>query len=434
MSRKFRTVAAVTAAAAVALAGCSGSGDAEGADGGGGGGGDVQLTWWHNSNNEPGRGYYEQVAADFEADNPGVTISIEALEHEDMLTRLDAAFQTGDQPDIFMERGGGELADHVEAGLVMDITDAASETIETLGPSIAAGQVEDQVYALPFSLGVVGFWYNTSLFEEAGISDPPETMDDLYAAVDSLKDAGIEPISVGAGDLWPAAHYWYYFVIRECSQETLDQAATEMDLSDECFTRAGEDLEELIAAEPFNEGFLATPSQSGPTSASGLLATGQVAMELAGHWEPGVMQGLTDDGEGLGEDTGWFPFPAVDGAEGDQEAQMGGGDAWACSADAPPECVDFIEYLLSDEVQQGFAENDMGLPTNPAANDSVSDPALAELLQVRDSAPYVQLYLDTQFGENVGGAMNDEIGRLFAGQSDPQAIVDATQAAVDREN
>src|SRR5690606_9609589 len=169
MSRKFRTVAAVTAAAAVALAGCSGSGDAEGADGGGGGSGDVQLTWWHNSNNEPGRGYYEQVAADFEADNPGVTISIEALEHEDMLTRLDAAFQTGDQPDIFMERGGGELADHVEAGLVMDITDAASETIETLGPSIAAGQVEDQVYALPFSLGVVGFWYNTSLFEEAGI-------------------------------------------------------------------------------------------------------------------------------------------------------------------------------------------------------------------------------------------------------------------------
>ena len=27
------------------------------------------------------------------------------------------------------------------------------------------------------------------------------------------------------------------------------------------------------------------------TSASGLLATEKVAMELAGHWEPGVMQG-----------------------------------------------------------------------------------------------------------------------------------------------
>ena len=31
-----------------------------------------------------------------------------------------------------------------------------------------------------------------------------------------------------------------------------------------------EDLQELIAAEPFNAGFLATPAQTGPTSASGL--------------------------------------------------------------------------------------------------------------------------------------------------------------------
>ena len=40
-------------------------------------------------------------------------------------------------------------------------------------------------------------------------------------------------------------------------------------------------------------------------------------MELQGHWEPGVMQGLTDDGQGLGDKTGWFPFPAVDGGQGD---------------------------------------------------------------------------------------------------------------------
>ncbi|MFN8189876.1 MAG: hypothetical protein U0R78_05415 [Nocardioidaceae bacterium] len=57
----------------------------------------------------------------------------------------------------------------------------------------------------------------------------------------------------------------------------------------------------------------------------------------------------------------------------------------------------------------------MGLPTNPAATSSVADPALASLLQVRDSAPYVQLYFDTAFGASVGGAMNDEIALMFAG-------------------
>ena len=41
-------------------------------------------------------------------------------------------------------------------------------------------------------------------------------------------------------------------------------------------------------------------------------------MEMQGHWEPGVMQGLTEDEKGLGENTGWFPFPAVAGGQGDQ--------------------------------------------------------------------------------------------------------------------
>ena len=145
------------------------------------------------------------------------------------------------------------------------------------------------------------------------------------------------------------------------------------------------------------------------------------------------MQGLTDDGQGLGDKTGWFPFPAVEGGAGDPAAQLGGGDAWAVSEGAPDEAVEFVKYLLSDDVQIGFAENDMGLPTNSAASSSVTDPALAGLLQVRDAAPFVQLYFDTAFGESVGGAMNDEIALLFAGEASPQDVVDATQQAADEE-
>lgn len=416
--------AAAGLAATMLLAACgSGTGGSEGEDG------DVTITWWHNSNTDPGMGYYQQVADDFMADNPGVTIEVSAMQHEDMLTKLDAAMQSGDMPDIFMERGGGEMADKIDAGLIRDLTDDAAETIDTLGGSVAGWTLDGRTYALPFSIGVVGFWYNTALFEQAGITETPATMDELYDVIDQLKAAGIDPISVGAGDKWPAAHYWYYFALRECSEDVLNQATSTLDFSDPCFVRAGERLEDLIAAEPFNPGFLTTPAQSGVTSASGLLATGKVAMELAGHWEPGVMQGLTDDGEGLGENTGWFPFPTTATGEGDPAAALGGGDAWALSGEAPDEALDFVEYLLSDEVQQGFAELDMGLPTNPAAVGSVSDPALAELLEVRDSAPYVQLYLDTAFGQAVGGAMNDEIALVFAGEAGAQDIVDAIEQA-----
>jgi raffinose/stachyose/melibiose transport system substrate-binding protein len=409
------------------LAACGSDGDDDSSSG------KTTVSWWHNSNTDPGKGYYEQVAKDYEADHPDVDIKIEALQHEDMLTKLDAAFQSGDAPDVYMERGGGELADHVEAGLTKDLSDSSADIISKLGGSVAGWQADGKTYALPFSVGVVGFWYNTELFEQAGITAAPTTWDEMYDVIDQLKAAGLAPIAVGAGDKWPAAHYWYYFSVRECPQDVLTDAVTSLDFSDDCFERAGEDLQQLVDAEPFNKGFLSTAAQEGPTSASGLLATGKVAMELQGHWEPGVMKGLTEDKTGLGEKTGWFAFPTTETGEGDPTAALGGGDAWAVSEGAPDEAVDFVNYLLSDEVQKGFAELDMGLPTNPAAVDSVADPALGALIDVRDSAPYVQLYFDTAFGASVGGAMNDAIALMFAGEGGPQDIVDATQAAADSE-
>ena len=172
-------------------------------------------------------------------------------------------------------------------------------------------------------------------------------------------------------------------------------------------------------------------AQQGPTSASGLLANGQVSAQMQGHWEPGVIQGL-NDGVPV-ENIDWFPFPGVTGGAGDPAAAIGGGDAWAVAASAPDEAVLFIEYLLSDSVQIGFAELNMGLPTNPAASGAVADPALASLLEFRDASPFVQLYFDTALGTNVGNAMNAAVVNVFAGTHDPSTIVTDSQAAAELE-
>src|SRR5690349_6264488 len=128
MRSKTRSAAlAAICAGVLTLAACGGDDDSSDESGG-----ETTITWWHNSNNEPGKGYYEQVAKDFEADHEGVKIEIQAMAHEDMVDKLAAAFQSGDIPDVYMERGGGELADHVEAGMVKDISDSASEEIDKI--------------------------------------------------------------------------------------------------------------------------------------------------------------------------------------------------------------------------------------------------------------------------------------------------------------
>ncbi len=74
-------------------------------------------------------------------------------------------------------------------------------------------QVDGKQYALPFTFGIEGFWYNKDLFEQAGIDGAAETLDELKDAIEKLTDVGVTPIAVGAGDQWPAAHWWYQFAL-----------------------------------------------------------------------------------------------------------------------------------------------------------------------------------------------------------------------------
>ncbi len=429
MTTTKRAASALALSATLALlAGCATSGAPGGLD-------RVQtITWWHNSTTGAAHEYYEQVAIDFEKLHPGVNVEVTAMEHEDMLARLDTTLDSKDPeqvPDVFMSRGGGELRDEVAAGVTRDLTQVAADVLGKIGQYADAYTVDGKVYALPYTVGIVGFYYNADLFAQAGITDivPNPTIDQFYRWVNQLKSAGITPISVGAGDKWPAAHYWFYNVARLCTRAAIDTAIETADYSDPCFAKAGEELRELISRQPFNQGMLTTAAQTGESSASGLLANGKVAMELAGHWEPGILGGLRPDGQAPSF-LKWFAYPTFPGQQGDPKDQMGGGDAWEVSTTAPDVAVDLAKYLLSDKVQQGFAALNMGLPTNPAAADSVAFPALKDVVAVRDEIGQLpQLYLDTRLGKPVGDPLVGAISEMFAGSKSAQGIVDTLSAA-----
>ena len=316
----------------------------------GGSGQAVKLTWWHNASAEPGKSFWQTVANEFHAAHPNVTIEVVPIQNEQFTTKIPVALQSQTPPDVFQQWGGGQLADQVAAGKVMDITAAVRPWIGTLGSSVGGWQVNGKQYGIPYSLGVVGFWYNKDLFSKASISAPPATWDELFADVQKLKAAGIAPIALGGKDKWPDAFYWDYLAVRICSQKTLQQAAADYKFTDSCWTQAGVKVKQLLDANPFQNGFLATPAQQGAGSSAGLLGNGKAAMELQGHWNPGVMNGLTPDQKGLGDKLGWFPFPSLSDGAGDKAAALGGGDGFSCSWKAHRECVDFLKYVSSVDV------------------------------------------------------------------------------------
>ncbi|WP_426184484.1 extracellular solute-binding protein [Microbacterium sp. TWP3-1-2b2] len=429
MRKALTAGAAVVALGSLVLTGCTGSSGG----GGEGEGGETTLTMWHNSTTGDGKQYWEDAAAAFHEANPEVTIKVTSIQNEDMDGKLQTAVNSGDMPDIFMARGGGKLADIVEAGKVKDLTDLIDDDVKTaFGEApFSAFTVDGKVYGVPSAVLPGGIFYSKDLFDQAGIDAEPTSIAELEDAVDKLKDAGIAPIALGAKDAWPAAHWYYFFAVRACGQDVIENLATSPDFTDQCWLDAADNLSEFAATEPFNDGFLTTSAQQGANSSAGLVANHQAAMELMGAWNVGVIAGLTPDGEPLA-DLGWFPFPEVDGGDGEPGAMMGGVDGYSCSTDSPESCEEFLNFIASKEWQEKYAVAFQTIPANQDATGAVTDPSLVPLMDAYGKAPYVSLWLDTALGQNVGNALNTGVVEMLAGQGDPQKLVDSIANAAAR--
>jgi len=417
---------AAAAAAGAALAGCSD-------DGGGGSGSAKKIRWWHIANTDPMMSKWADMAHQFEAAHPGVKFEITPLENEAFKTKLTTVIQAGDPPDIFHTWGGGVLAQQADAGMVKDLTAEVGGWRDTLIPAaLDAYTIDGKTYASAVDTGMVGFWYNKELFDKAKITTMPTTWAEFLDAVSKLKAAKVVPIALAGKEKWPGHYYWAYLAMRVAGLDALRQAAADKNFETPDFVAAGARLAELVALQPFQTGYLA----AGYSTADGQAATmgnGKAAMELMGQWAFGANSGSAGDNkDNYVANVGWFPFPKVSGGGGSQDTMMGGGDGFSCSKKAPKECVEFLKYIVSPDVQKAFAGTGSGIPTVKGAEAGLADPVLQTIAKATQSAGGTQLWLDTTFGAKAGTAMNDAIVAIFAGQGTPQGVVDALQKATAR--
>jgi raffinose/stachyose/melibiose transport system substrate-binding protein len=427
MARKTRGAAAVAIGFGMALAA---SGCAGGSSGGGGGssGGQVTVTLWQVSTTGPGQQFFLNAAKAYHALHPDVTIKVQTIQNEDLDGKLQTALNSSSAPGIFLQRGGGKMQAMVDAGQLQTLNLTSADKADVGAAALAAETVGGTVYAMPVDTQPEGIYYSKTLFQQAGIASTPTTMDELEADVAKLKAINVAPVAVGAKDAWPAAHWYYNFALRECAQGTMTSTAKSLKFTDPCWTKAGDDLAAFLKVGPFQNGFLTTTAQQGAGSSAGMLANHKAAMELMGSWDPGVIASLTPNQKSL-PDLGWFPFPAVAGGQGDPSAIMGGNDAYSLSENAPKEAFGFLEFLVTKDQQEAYAKALQAIPVNQAAQGVVTEPYNISALQAFNKAAYSMQYLDTEYGQNVGNAMNTAVVNLMAGQGSAADIVTQTNSA-----
>ena len=152
----------------------------------------------------------------FEGQNPDISVKREMHDGMAYFDKLVANFVAGVPMDVIY---GDETkrAQYAEAGWIQPIDGlpGLDEVKKDLFPfAVQAMSYNGKMYGLPYFAFVVGATYNERMLNEAGISEPPETLEELKDACLAIKSAGIldHPLMVNLGPKQSLSYGWFSLV------------------------------------------------------------------------------------------------------------------------------------------------------------------------------------------------------------------------------
>lgn len=178
---------AVGVAALLTVAACGGSDDTAG-------GGSAEVTVWMYPvipDQDASIEFWEQVEADFEAENDDIDLTIEQQPWEGRDEKIATAIASGQGPDLVLLTPDQTLQYQATGGL-KPVDGAVEDDRDAFLPSaLDVVTFEDELYGVPIYHTSTTTAYNMAAFEAAGIIEPPATWDDVLAAAPALAANGV---------------------------------------------------------------------------------------------------------------------------------------------------------------------------------------------------------------------------------------------------
>lgn len=249
---------------------------------------DVVLKVFSNlPDRKNGQGLVEQMIIDeYMAENPNVTIEVEALDEEAYKTKFKAYSMEG-MPDVVNIWGQPSFLDEVlDAGVLAELNEADYADYGFISGSLDGFKKDGKLYGLPRNTDVAGFYYNEKMFQDNGW-EIPTTYDELLTLAKTISDAGITPLAMDGGDGWPMAVYLSDILYKVAGSEyasIVGNAISTGDFSAPELAEATDLLRATVEAGLFQNGY---DSQDYGT-AQNLFTNGQAAMFYMGSWEASI--------------------------------------------------------------------------------------------------------------------------------------------------
>ena len=327
---------------------------------------------------------------------------------EEYYTKLNALVASNETPDCFIVSPGPNLDVYVEPGVAADLTDdlKADGWLDTFngGEGAFSQQTYDgKIYAVPLNIAAACVFYNTEMFEKAGISTMPTDWDSFIDACDKLQAAGYTPLSISAGTAWCLSMLAGYL----CDAEGVDLDAIDAG------TAHWTDANVVAAANKMLElSKYFQPTAAGDTNdvATANFYNEEAAMLIQGSWAISQINGSNPDFE---DKCGVFAFPGTNGRV------IAKSDSLAMSANTKHKdaVLAFMKYFTDDTAQKYTAEVGGKIPVTKVDYDADKAPAqLAYVMDVFSNASSTfGFYNESLASTEAGSTFDDAMVSIYLG-------------------
>ena len=368
--KKTLGAVALIGASALVLAGCAG--------GSGNGGGSsseegAEIRVWLVGTDTPqdARDYLKKT---FEDENPGSTLVIEEQQWTGLVDKLTTSLSSNDSPDI-VEMGNTQAPAFTSSGALLSLADIEGDLggDDLLPGFVEAGSWDGTLYAAPYYSGARVVFYNTAMYEQAGVA-VPTTLDEYVSNGVTL--AGALP---GVSGVYFPGKDWYNALpfIWENGGEIAVQDGDEWDAQ----LSSDESLAGLAQVQELMTKASLAPKDGDETEGWVPFRTEQSATYSAPSWAYwSIVADEDKQPTAVADITGYYALPGMEG--GAAQVFAGGSNVGIAAKSKNPDLAkSALEIMLSDEYQTILAENGL-VPALVSLGDKVAaaTPELATVI------------------------------------------------------
>ncbi|KAB8166326.1 extracellular solute-binding protein [Streptomyces sp. 3MP-14] len=268
---------------------------------------------------------------------------------------------------------GGHFTDLARAGALMDMTEfwevsgLMDNVPELIRQQYSSFTDDGRMYGAPTNTSRYGcFFYRKSVLAEAGVPFPVDhafsSEEEFVEAAETLKAAGIDPISIGGKDGYPISHLQDGLLASTMAPEQILDPLSIDYLSPE-WMRPVEKLLEWERAGYFAPGFLGRTTDQGNAHFAQGRAGFSTGMNV---WIPLLVEAGIDT-----EDLDWCLLPPIGELETKISIYAGGGIVIPEIAPGHAQAVEFGTWLVSPETALHSAEEGQVIPARTDVPDLV---------------------------------------------------------------